>query len=599
MAQRWLREAAAALLALAVGGCGTQPSKPTPSGHITAENQPQRTGSIPAPVTQALPVPVPRAAPKQETFSVSVVNVPVQELLFALARDAKLNIDVHPGIGGAVTLNAIDQTLPQILSRLAKQVDMRYEVSGGNLIVMPDAPFLRSYRVDYVNMSRDTNATVAIATQVATTGQGASAGGAASTGGNNSTTNLTNIARNRFWETLVANIKDLLRETDKILPEGSYETVVQQEASPGTAGGGGAGQPAGARASGAGQGAAAGGAGAAAATVRRATFREAASVVANPEAGVLTVRATGRQHEKVQEFLDQVLASAKRQVMIEATVLEVNLSDNYQQGIDWGLILDNGRFNIVQSTAGLPTAITNTIFTGTYTGGDFNATIKLMESFGTVKVLSSPKISVINNQTALLKVVDNRVYFTIEAQQTQAVNAGTLATFTTTVNTVPVGFVMSVTPQISDTDTVLLNVRPSISRITGFVNDPNPLLAQANVVSQIPEIQTREMESVLRVNSGDTAVMGGLMQDGVENKDDSVPGLSRIPLVGEFFTARNDTRTKTELVIFIRPVVIRSASLDGDYSAYRKLLPDEQFLEEPKFDNFFGAGSSTIPLPSQ
>ncbi|MFZ5557927.1 MAG: pilus (MSHA type) biogenesis protein MshL [Pseudomonadota bacterium] len=572
------------------------------AGHITAETQPDRAGAIPAPVTQTFPVPVPRAAPKQETFSVSVVNVPVQDLLFALARDAKLNIDVHPGIGGVVTLNAIDQTLPQILSRISKQADMRYEVNGGNLIVMPDTPFLRSYKVDYVNMSRDTNATVAIATQVATTGQGAGTGAAAPAGGNNSTTNLTNVAKNRFWETLVANIKDLLRETDKILPEGSYETVVQQDQSQATSGTG-APQPTANRrtreqgVAGSPNPAVLQSAGST--TVRRATYREAASVIANPETGVLTVRATARQHEKVQEFLDQVMTNARRQVMIEATVLEVNLSDNYQQGIDWGLILKNGRWNLSQTTAGLPSAITNTLFTGTYTGGDFKATIKLMESFGTVKVLSSPKISVINNQTALLKVVDNRVYFTIEAQQTQAVNAGTLATFTTTVNTVPVGFVMSVTPQISETDTVLLNVRPSISRVTGFVNDPNPLLAAANVVSQIPEIQTREMESVLRVNSGDTAVMGGLMQDGVENRDDGIPGVSRVPLVGEFFTQRNDTRTKSELVIFLRPVVIRNASLDGDYASYRSLLPDQKFLEEPKFDNFFGAGRSTIPLPSQ
>lgn len=593
-----------ALGVLTVAGCSTQPSAPSAVGHITAENQPPRSGTIPPPVTQAIPVPAPRPAPKQETFSVSVVNVPVQDLLFALARDAKLNIDVHPGIGGVVTLNAINQTLPQLLARISKQVDMRYEVNGGNLIVMPDNPFLRSYRVDYVNMSRDTNATVAIATQVATTGQGAGTGAGAAASGNNSTTNLTNVARNRFWETLVANIKDLLRETDKILPEGSYETVVQQDQTQATTGTGAAQQPAANRRTAGEQGIAGSPnpavlQSAGATTVRRATYREAASVIANPETGVLTVRATARQHERVQEFLDQVMVSARRQVMIEATVLEVNLSDNYQQGIDWGLILKDGRWNLSQSIAGLPSGITNTLFTGTYTGGDFNATIKLMESFGTVKVLSSPKISVINNQTALLKVVDNKVYFTIEAQQTQAVNAGTLATFTTTVNTVPVGFVMSVTPQISETDSVLLNVRPSISRITGFVNDPNPLLAQANVVSQIPEIQTREMESVMRVNSGDTAVMGGLMQDGIQNKDDAIPGVSRIPLLGEFFTARNDTRTKSELVIFLRPVVIRNASLDGDFAPFRDLLPSERFLDEPRFNNFFGAGASTIPLPGQ
>ena len=109
-----------------------------------------------------------------------VTSVPVPEILFALARDARLNLDIHPGIRGTVTLNAIDQTLPQILKRIAKQVDIRYEVDGANLSVMPDTPFLRYYKIDYVNMSRDATGTVGIATQIATpgsTGRGGAGGG--------------------------------------------------------------------------------------------------------------------------------------------------------------------------------------------------------------------------------------------------------------------------------------------------------------------------------------------------------------------------------------------------------------------------------------
>jgi general secretion pathway protein D len=592
----------AALSAALVAGCGTQPSQPTPSGHIMAENQPPRTGSIPAPVTQTIPVPVPRPTPKQETFSVSVVNVPVQELLFALARDAKVNIDINSGIGGLVTVNAINQTLPQILSRISKQVDMRYQMEGTTIVVMPDTPILRNYVVDYVNMTRDTNGSVAIATQVATTGQGAVGGTGGTSNDNNSKTNLTNVAKNRFWETLVANIKDMLRETDKVLPEGSYETVVQQDQSQATTGTGSPAAGSGRR-SGADQGIAGSPnpailQSAGSTVVRRATYREAASVIANPETGVIAVRATARQHEKVQEFLDKVMTGARRQVLIEATIMEVQLSDNYQQGIDWSWLINNGKFKLFQDTAGLPSQVGPTLFTGSVDAGSFKAMVKLMESFGTVKVLSSPKLSVINNQTALLKVVDNVVYFVTQAQTSQA-QTTSLTTFTTTPNTVPVGFVMSVTPQISEADAVLLNVRPSISRIIGFVNDPNPALADAGVTSPFPEIQTREMESVLRVNSGDTAVMGGLMEDGIQNKDDIIPGAGRLPLLGGIFASRNDTRKKSELVIFLRPVVIKNASLDGDYASYRSLLPTDKFLEAPKFDNYFGEGASTLPLPNQ
>ncbi|MHB1590485.1 MAG: secretin N-terminal domain-containing protein, partial [Sulfuricella sp.] len=275
------------------------------------------------PVQQAAPLPPPKPALKPETYSVVVNNVPVQELLFALARDARVNVDIHPGIEGSVTLNALNQTLPQLLTRIAKQVDMRYELEGPNLAVMPDSPFLRIYKVDYVNIARNSSSSVSIATQIATTGSGAGggAGGAAGAGNNNSTTQVTDTSNNHFWETLVQNIKDILRETDKVLPEGSSETTTEQAGSQTTTG---TGAPAPATSSRSRSAATpsiatspnpAALTSAGTTTVRRTTFREAASVIVNAEAGLIAVRATGRQHDKIQEFLDQVLTSAKRQVL--------------------------------------------------------------------------------------------------------------------------------------------------------------------------------------------------------------------------------------------------------------------------------------------
>ncbi|MDP2155264.1 MAG: secretin N-terminal domain-containing protein, partial [Sulfuricella sp.] len=265
-------------------------------------------------------LPPPRAAAKTETYSVVVNDVPVRELLFALARDAKLNVDVHPGIEGNITLNAIDQSLPQLLTRIAKQVDIRYELDGPNLAVMPDAPFLRNYKVDYLNMSRDATSNVSIATQIATAGTGAGGasrvGAGSSTGNNNSTTSVTNKSNNRFWDTLVQNIKDILRETDKLLPEGSSETTTEQAGSQTTTGTGVSAPATGGRSAAAPSIATSPNpvalTNAGTATVRRTTFREAASVIANPENGLLSVRATGRQHEKIREFIDLIMASAKR-----------------------------------------------------------------------------------------------------------------------------------------------------------------------------------------------------------------------------------------------------------------------------------------------
>jgi general secretion pathway protein D len=155
--------AAAWLLALA--GCGQIALKPS-AAHVATESVVRPEGSIPAPV-QVVPVlPPPAPTTRPETYSVVVNSVRVQDLLFALARDAKLNVDIHPGITGTVTLNAIDQTLPQLLGRISRQVDMRYEIDGQTLTVMRDTPYLRVYRIDYLNLARDSASQANLSTQV-------------------------------------------------------------------------------------------------------------------------------------------------------------------------------------------------------------------------------------------------------------------------------------------------------------------------------------------------------------------------------------------------------------------------------------------------
>jgi general secretion pathway protein D len=393
---------------------------------------------------------------------------------------------------------------------------------------------------------------------------------------------VKNESSNDFWKTLVKNVEEILRETDKILPGGPGPAPAVPAQPP--------------------AGAAPGAPGAAAAPVAAGpniTFREAASVIANPEAGILTLRATARQHEKIQEFLDYVLLNARRQVLIEATVVEVQLNNNYQQGINWEIFnrpgtapgITGGMFPQGQ-VIGSPTG---SILTLRYNSTTFALTVRLLEQFGAVRVVSSPRISVINNQTAILKVVDNLVYFTISAQQSQGVQGSTLATFTTTPNSVAVGFVMNVTPQISGNDVILLNVKPTISKVLSFVNDPNPALANPcgaatsvagtcgidPIISQIPQIQTRELESVIKVANGDVAVMGGLIQDSVSTAEDTIPGVNRVPVLGDVFSNKNLQNTKTELVVFLRPVVIKDASLDGDYRGYRVFVPGDDFLSQP------------------
>jgi general secretion pathway protein D len=309
------------------------------------------------------------------------------------------------------------------------------------------------------------------------------------------------------------------------------------------------------------------------------------------------VRATSRQHEKVQEFLDQVTGSSRRQVLIEATIVEVTLNDNYQTGVDWSALGINGLgYTFRQAIVGpnLPNqpfsldGTTPNSFSIGYSnpnaavGGSISSTIKLLDTFGRTRVLSSPKLMVMNNQTAMLKVVNNEVYFTVKADTVSTANVGSTTTFTTTQNVVPVGFIMSVTPQISEGDMVTINVRPTVTRIIDRVADPNPSLAAAKVTSLIPVTQTREMESVLKVSSGQTAVLGGLMLDTYEGQRAGLPVASRVPWLGDLVSKRNDTAVKSELMIFIRPYVIRNASIEGDLASYRRYLPDSNFFNDTR-----------------
>jgi len=512
-------------------------------GHVNDETQP--AGEIPELVTQAPILPAPSPATELEKYTVVVNEVPVKELLFALARDAQVNVDIDPTISGVVTINAIDQTFPQILDRIAHQVDLRYEINGDNLFIQPDEPFLRTYPIDYVNMSRDTSSTNTVATQIASTSGGGDSAGGGGGGGNNSTTDVSSISNHHFWESLVINISAILG--DQI-----------------SSGGGGA-------------------------------LPVTNTVIPNPEAGIITVRATAAQHQQVQEFIDQSQERAQRQVLIRVTIAEVQLNDTYQAGIDWSILqsVTKAGINIISTTlTGVPIG-TVSDFILEYQDpnpdrdNNFQATVRLLDEFGNVRVMSSPQIMVLNNQTAMLKVVENIVYFEVDSEAVAgALGAQPVVSVDTTAVTIPEGIVMAVTPQISSNGVISLNVRPTISRVTDFVEDPNPAIP-TDIPNRVPQVEIREIESMLRLVDGQIGVLGGLMQDISADDVKGLPGFSDAPGIGAAFKTTTKAYEKTELVIFIQPTIIQNPSLDGDLHNYRQYLnPSRESLLPPPRDLF-------------
>jgi len=515
-----------------------------------------------------------------------VVNeVPVKELLQALARDTKQNIDIHPSLDGRVSLNAINEPLPAILDRIANQVDLRYRTEGNTIIVSPDTPYMKTYVVNYVNIDRKTVSTTAASGQVGSAGSGSGGAGAPAAGGagsNASSTSVTTNSVSDFWKDLRDSVTAILTSSlyqRQKVAEIARNMRQQQE------------QEAQARrieaASKSGQ-AAPGAVAPAVASNAPVLEVKPQDVIVNAVAGTITVNGNESQHKLVQEYLTKVETGAQRQVLIEATIVEVTLADAYQGGVDWSRLAVSGGFSLTQKLltgfgSGLPTASTNS-FQAVYTNpgspiGNISSTIKLLDQFGSSRVLSSPKLMVLNNQTALLKAVNNIVYFEVQTTPSVVAAGGIITppTINTTAKTVSIGVVMGVTPQVNEDGRVTLIVRPTISSLIGAgKQDPNPALVIPNIV---PEIQIREMESVLQVGSGQTVILGGLMQDSIQRNRENVPGAgnpANTGVLSELFGFRNDRVTKSELVIFIRPTVIVNPTLESDeLKFYQRFLPQQ------------------------
>ncbi len=504
-------------------------------GHVSDEALPALDLEPIVDEPQQLPEPVP--LPPVDTYTVVVKEVPVIDLLFSLATDAGLDLDIQADSERTITLNAVNQPLPNILSRIADQAGLRFELRATNLIIQEDLPYWHNYMVDYVNVSRTAVGEVGVATQIATTGGTVAeetSGGSQGNNGNLSKTTVTSHSSNDFWANVETSLNSIIRDRES---DGAVPTSPD-------------------------------------------AFNP---VIINSMAGVITVLATQRDHQQVQRHLDKVTTNSQRQVLIEMTIVEVELSDKYQAGVDWQRLSDNAGLgsngiSFEQDMLG------GNLGTSPFVSLGFNSTdpdgsgvtgaVRALQQFGDTKVLSSPKIMALNNQTALLKVVNEEVFFTIELDIRDATaNIPERRTFTSEIHTVPVGLVLSVTPQISEKGYVSLNIRPTISRITGFAIDPAPRLADVDFDNLIPEIQVREIESLLQVLNGRTIVLGGLMQNEIVKSKDGVPGLSRIPKVGGLFSYTSDELVKTELVIFLRPSIVTGGASPAGAKGVRDYYP--------------------------
>ncbi|MEO4048493.1 secretin N-terminal domain-containing protein [Pseudomonas sp. CAU 1711] len=434
-------------------------------------------------------------------FDVSAKDMPASDFFLSLMDGAGQNLVVHPEVSGNITFSLRRVTLEEVLAAVRDSYGYDYRRTSYGYQILPNKLVTRSYDLNYLNLQREGESDTRVSSgQVETSDSSSSS---SNNGGTSSDRSVTTLNASKV---VTSSKVDFWREV-----EGVVRALVGDE--------------------------------------------QGNSVVVNPQASLLVVRASSADQENVVRFLEQAQRNLQRQVILETKILEVQLNDGFQAGISWEKIGGDVSGGIAGAELSGPNGIDG-VFSTALSFGDFSGLIQLLQTQGEVRVLSSPRISTLNNQKAVIKVGTDEFFVTEVSSSTTATAAGisepsqdiTLTPFFS-------GISLDVTPQIDQHDVVTLHVRPTVSR----VRDQNKtiVLGEDNVFNLPLALSTsRQSDSIVRARSGQVVVIGGLLQNNNENTDAEVPWASTLPLVGNLFKQQRKALQKSELVILMRPQVV-------------------------------------------
>jgi len=293
------------------------------------------------------------------------------------------------------------------------------------------------------------------------------------------------------------------------------------------------------------------------------------SFTPNKSAGIIAVYATGKQHQEVMQYLADVEKYASAQVLIEAKVVEVTLNKEYSSGINWSRDAwgRDGDSNFATSTGYSAASSTGPAISTVISGANFALSISALEKFGVSKTISSPRINAVNNQKATLDFTDKMVYFKVE--QTQTTSSATVTTIAKTITSTKLeentGINLEITPSINlKTKEIFMHIKPKLTVFKEYITDPASPQNEAGtailIKNQVPVIQSREIETSAKIQSGNILIIGGLMKDVSANSDSGIPLLGRIPVLGWLFKSMSRSSGVTETVIFIKATIINSGT---------------------------------------
>lgn len=558
-----------AILALDLAGCSTPPQARSTYDEINREvasaaRAPKAPAALDDAVANALLPPVstlagnlPKARPAlEERFNVSFRNVPAQQFFQSIVAGTRYNMLVHPDVTGTITANLKDVTLVEALEAIRDMYGYDYQISGTRVSIRPLTMQTRMFQVNYLNSARRGMSSVRVSsTSVSNANNNNNQNGQNqdNSQNNQNNNNQNNNSQSNGGNGVQRNSTDLVTtsETDfwPQLKE-SIEAIVGSKAN-------------------------------------------GRSIVISPQSGVLVIRAMPEELRNVDMYLKATQLSVDRQVILEAKILEVELNDSFQSGINWASFTTfNSRNNrsstgfVSPGTTLSPTpgngttgaalvgdglsavagsALTNarqaagSLFGLAFQTSNFAALLSFLESQGTVHVLSSPRIATLNNQKAVLKIGTDEFYVTGVTSTTNSNTTGNTVTPSVTLQPFFSGVVLDVTPQIDDKGNVLLHVHPSVSQVTEVTKDIN-LGTAGNLTLPLAASATSEIDSMVRGQDGRVVAIGGLMRQSATGDNSQVPVAGSIPVLGALFRNKSTVNQKRELVVLIKPTIVDGAN---------------------------------------
>lgn len=482
---------------------------------------------IPADVSRALLPPIEIALPQggvvplEPRFDITVNSAPARQVFMGLVEGTPYSMVVHPDVSGTISLSLKEVSVPEALSAIRQVFGYEYRRDGNRFFILGNEMQTRMFPVNYLNLSRKgTSDTRVSASGLSATGS--TAGGGGTTTATGSGVQIQTQTQTDIWKDLTTALVAIVGA------EGGRKVIV------------------------------------------------------NPQAGIVVVRAMPDELRLVEDYLGVTQTSMNRQVILEAKILEVQLKDGFQSGINWagiassanrtytigqvgggkslsttGLSEISGNTGNLNPTTGIFSAISGTnssafggVFTLAVKAKNFAAFFELLKTQGDLNVLSSPRVSTMNNQKAVIKVGTDS-FFVTKQDTTASVVAGAQPTISTELSPFFSGIALDVTPQIDDAGNINLHIHPSVSE----VSEKQITIGSSQTISTALS-SVQESDNIVRATSGQIIVIGGLMKEASTDDNASVPILGDIPLIGNLFKHKKVTRIKRELVILLKPTTI-------------------------------------------